>query len=125
METSNKSAALCIGELSGLHGQLGEKYFDYSADYIHIDHFQKFDYLFTVICVDSVRFNFIAPLRVSVVPCHAQVLAATHSRKTIGNVWGPDINSPRSAKITLKTTSLTSATRRSQQRSGARQQLRL
>jgi hypothetical protein len=34
------SAAVCIGELLGLLGQLEKKKFDYSADYIHIDYFR-------------------------------------------------------------------------------------
>jgi hypothetical protein len=56
---------------------------------------------------------------------HARGLAAAHSRKTIGNARGLDINSPRSAENHTQDLRFHrhQQTRRSQQRSGARQQL--
>jgi hypothetical protein len=65
--------------------------------------FQQFDYLFVVICVDSVRINYIAPLRVSTVPCHARGLATAHSRKLSAMLRGSTSTRPGVRKITLKT----------------------
>jgi hypothetical protein len=43
-----------------------------------IDYFQQFDYLFVVICVGSIRVNYIALLRASTVACQAWGLAVAH-----------------------------------------------
>jgi hypothetical protein len=69
VKISNKSAAVCTNELSRLHEQLKEKYFDY--------------FIFNVINYGLLRSG-----------GHRRVLA-----QTIGNARGLDINSPLSVEI--------------------------
>jgi hypothetical protein len=90
-----KSEAVCTGELPELLVQLEEKYFDY--------------FVFNIV---DCGINCGLPRS----GARRRALA-----QTISNAQGLDINSPRSAENYPSVTSLTSATRRSQQCSGARQ----
>jgi hypothetical protein len=62
--------------------QLEEKYFDY--------------FVFNIV-------DYIAPLRVSAVPCYARELAVTHSRKLSATLGGSTLTRPGVQKIILKT----------------------
>jgi hypothetical protein len=113
------SSTVYTGELRRLRGQLGEKYFDYSTS-----------------CSDNSNKNTSATLSSTssttstlTAACHARGLVIAHSRiranyrqrSRARHQLAPEYKSSRSRP----TISSISATRRSQQRSGARQQLRL
>jgi hypothetical protein len=100
----NKSEVICTGELPKLFRQLGEKYFDYSArttprkifrllaEPIGQSGEKDFDYFVFNIVDYGVNCGLLRS------GAHHRALA-----QTISNARGLDINSPRSAEITLKT----------------------
>jgi hypothetical protein len=68
-----------------------------------IDYFRQFDYLFAVICVDSVRVNCIVDYTCVNYGFSCSGLAIAHSRKVLATLGGSTSTRTGVRKITIKT----------------------